>query len=106
MSPGAMPQSKGAASSAGKTRFPIERPPLTCFVRRSAFDKADPYRIRHPERSEEHTSELQSLMRISYAVFCLNKKRSNHRTTTQYCNQIITVTTPAVHNNQPHMNSK
>src|SRR3546814_9385515 len=27
-------------------------------------------------RSEEHTSELQSLMRISYAVFCLNKKRS------------------------------
>src|SRR3546814_3149029 len=27
-----------------------------------------------PERSEEHTSELQSLMRISYAVFCLQKK--------------------------------
>src|SRR3546814_6882199 len=27
-----------------------------------------------PQRSEEHTSELQSLMRISYAVFCLNKK--------------------------------
>src|SRR3546814_10262235 len=27
-----------------------------------------------PERSEEHTSELQSLMRISYAVFCLTKK--------------------------------
>src|SRR3546814_9295634 len=27
------------------------------------------------ERSEEHTSELQSLMRISYAVFCLNKKK-------------------------------
>src|SRR3546814_2825598 len=29
------------------------------------------------ERSEEHTSELQSLMRISYAVFCLKKKKSN-----------------------------
>src|SRR3546814_3719019 len=28
------------------------------------------------DRSEEHTSELQSLMRISYAVFCLKKKRS------------------------------
>src|SRR3546814_3891383 len=28
-------------------------------------------------RSEEHTSELQSLMRISYAVFCLKKKRNN-----------------------------
>src|SRR3546814_5920579 len=31
-----------------------------------------------PERSEEHTSELQSIMRISYAVFCLQKKRKNH----------------------------
>src|SRR3546814_10378055 len=29
-------------------------------------------------RSEEHTSELQSLMRISYAVFCLQKKNINH----------------------------
>src|SRR3546814_5581601 len=29
-------------------------------------------------RSEEHTSELQSLMRISYAVFCLTKKKSHH----------------------------
>src|SRR3546814_5055315 len=29
-------------------------------------------------RSEEHTSELQSLMRISYAVFCLKKKKSNN----------------------------
>src|SRR3546814_7277299 len=35
-------------------------------------------------RSEEHTSELQSLMRISYAVFCLKKKtKSTHRTKTQ-----------------------
>src|SRR3546814_3889429 len=33
-------------------------------------------------RSEEHTSELQSLMRISYAVFCLNKKPSNLLPTT------------------------
>src|SRR3546814_6206717 len=38
------------------------------------------------ERSEEHTSELQSLMRISYAVFCLKKKHikqaiQNHKTT-------------------------
>src|SRR3546814_4235868 len=30
---------------------------------------------RHLRRSEEHTSELQSLMRISYAVFCLKKKK-------------------------------
>src|SRR3546814_9198684 len=31
------------------------------------------------ERSEEHTSELQSLMRISYAVFCLKKKKNTRR---------------------------
>src|SRR3546814_6530966 len=31
------------------------------------------------ERSEEHTSELQSLMRISYAVFCLKKKKTTHQ---------------------------
>src|SRR3546814_10754480 len=31
------------------------------------------------ERSEEHTSELQSLMRISYAVFCLKKKTTRHQ---------------------------
>src|SRR3546814_3190805 len=36
-------------------------------------------------RSEEHTSELQSLMRISYAVFCLKKKK-------QYTAQITTLT--------------
>src|SRR3546814_3139580 len=32
---------------------------------------------RYQDRSEEHTSELQSLMRISYAVFCLKKKKEN-----------------------------
>src|SRR3546814_5796124 len=49
-----------------------------------------------PARSEEHTSELQSLMRISYAVFCLKKKnkqqkdqemqvRHHHKATTTIC---------------------
>src|SRR3546814_7504770 len=33
-------------------------------------------RFENGGRSEEHTSELQSLMRISYAVFCLNKKKN------------------------------
>src|SRR3546814_1815864 len=36
--------------------------------------------LRPVERSEEHTSELQSLMRISYAVFCLKKKKHNTHT--------------------------
>src|SRR3546814_3689281 len=38
-------------------------------------------RCRRRGRSEEHTSELQSLMRISYAVFCLKKKKKNNRLT-------------------------
>src|SRR3546814_9159048 len=41
---------------------------------RIARHPADPGRPR--DRSEEHTSELQSLMRISYAVFCLKKKKT------------------------------
>src|SRR3546814_6729278 len=39
---------------------------------------------RRADRSEEHTSELQSLMRISYAVFCLNKKQTTTTNTTDY----------------------
>src|SRR3546814_982325 len=35
-----------------------------------------------PQRSEEHTSELQSLMRISYAVFCLKKKKTQTKQNT------------------------
>src|SRR3546814_5538779 len=37
-----------------------------------------------PTRSEEHTSELQSLMRISYAVFCLKKKKKRKRINTTH----------------------
>src|SRR3546814_9647831 len=37
-----------------------------------------PHILRPGHRSEEHTSELQSLMRISYAVFCLKKKKQQH----------------------------
>src|SRR3546814_3518817 len=38
--------------------------------------------IRNPTRSEEHTSDIQSLMRISYAVFCLKKKKILSKITT------------------------
>src|SRR3546814_5936083 len=47
--------------------------------------------IRETHRSEEHTSELQSLMRISYAVFCLQKK---------ICQTYKRVTQPQHHNKQ------
>src|SRR3546814_5872340 len=48
--------------------------------RRTAAATQWPPRIRiHVGRSEEHTSELQSLMRISYAVFCLKKKKNTNK---------------------------
>src|SRR3546814_6857991 len=48
--------------------FGVERPA------RRVRDRA----LRQGDRSEEHTSKLQSLMRISYAVFCLKKKKTEH----------------------------
>src|SRR3546814_4738327 len=49
----------------------------------SAFDSRDSlYPRKNETRSEEHTSELQSLMRTSYAVFCLKKKTTNNKNTT------------------------
>src|SRR3546814_8289377 len=42
------------------------------------------HRIDHIMKSEEHTSELQSLMRISYAVFCLKKKTTKPLSNNQY----------------------
>src|SRR3546814_2218680 len=41
---------------------------------------SDLYDVINAVRSEEHTSELQSLMRISYAVFCLKKKKQHNNT--------------------------
>src|SRR3546814_7275029 len=43
-------------------------------------------KLGYPTRSEEHTSELQSLMRISYAVFCLKKKINTERIMTTSTN--------------------
>src|SRR3546814_9777390 len=51
-------------------------------VGRQMLLRHDPFDILDDDdriRSEEHTSELQSLMRISYAVFCLKKKKKNTR---------------------------
>src|SRR3546814_5215524 len=53
---------------------------------RRKHDESRPVRITAEIRSEEHTSELQSLMRISYAVFCLKKKRSQMSIHTADCN--------------------
>src|SRR3546814_9420719 len=53
-------------------RRDISQPIIRCLPGRAAASSAGP---RRASRSEEHTSELQSLMRISYAVFCLKKKK-------------------------------
>src|SRR3546814_1227388 len=61
------------------TLFPyttLFRSPWCCSWRCSRRRRCCCCRTRR-SRSEEHTSELQSLMRISYAVFCLKKKKNN-----------------------------
>src|SRR3546814_6617531 len=56
---------------------------VSCRSRRSADGRAIHLGHAIPDhaRSEEHTSELQSLMRISYAVFCLKKKKQTKQRT-------------------------
>src|SRR3546814_8165572 len=49
---------------------------LQAGPQRAAYQVRDDL-MRHPWRSEERTSELQSLMRLSYAVFCLKKKKQH-----------------------------
>src|SRR3546814_4206485 len=67
-------------NAAGLVRY-LYGLPFTCLL-------LGGYRLLFPTRSEEHTSELQSLMRISYAVFCLKKKKDNN----QYKNDIVSDT--------------
>src|SRR3546814_3888241 len=47
---------------------------------KAQFEASDDLDFSYSPRSEEHTSELQSLMRISYAAFCLKKKKTNIQT--------------------------
>src|SRR3546814_10478010 len=65
-------------------------PTLSDFERGVAGDRAafDAQSHATPRRSEEHTSELQSLMRISYAVFCLKKKKATSKRTNDSNNTI------------------
>src|SRR3546814_7298146 len=75
------------------TLFRSARPATdSACARRDAWPgrRAPRFRRTADQRSEEHTSELQSLMRISYAVFCLKKKKNqlctqhNKQTQTRY----------------------
>src|SRR3546814_4179556 len=68
---------KSCVGSALVKRYRAASAPSTCAVtvpyQRSPMKKTK-VAVRERVRSEEHTSELQSIMRISYAVFCLKKK--------------------------------
>src|SRR3546814_4447466 len=62
--------------------IPVSSETMAAIVRGDALNQAAVFKVsdrvkhaKHGERSEEHTSELQSLMRISYAVLCLKKKK-------------------------------
>src|SRR3546814_7804796 len=55
-------------------------------------------------RSEEHTSELQSLMRISYAVFCLKKKKQKNTNKTHHIHTQITSHEKTYNSTQQQMN--
>src|SRR3546814_965446 len=57
--------------------------PIVSWAQRISPETLDPaFQQRLAARSEEHTSELQALMRISYAVFCLKKKKNTNMNTT------------------------
>src|SRR3546814_6099174 len=83
----------GAAAGPGLLRAGVAAYRVVRAARRLPRLPARPH-ARHDGagRSEEHTSELQSLMRISYAVFCLKKKKTYIRQHTLYTNQTITHT--------------
>src|SRR3546814_9801183 len=64
---------------------PDWRPPEQAARTHSANAAHGPHATSEPpRRSEEHTSELQSLMRISYAVFCLKKKKTTNTNTQKH----------------------
>src|SRR3546814_9048926 len=76
----------GAQAGAGAQERPASMARTRCQVagdlslRRWSAGSYRRGRAIHPARSEEHTSELQSLMRISYAVLCLKKKNKKKET--------------------------
>src|SRR3546814_17854231 len=63
-----------------RAEIPFQYPAIEQHERHAGCGKQIVHLVRRREgaqRSEEHTSELQSLMRISYAVFCLKKKKKS-----------------------------
>src|SRR3546814_9465855 len=76
--PSALRFSGGVLGKRARQGMPASRASLARATIRSTDQRDTPGRL-DTGRSEEHTSELQSLMRISYAVFCLKKKIQNKK---------------------------
>src|SRR3546814_2178120 len=76
-----------AARSGEIAGIPAGRPLIGALARAARNARPPAVRGSAGLRSEEHTSELQSLMRISYAVFCLKKKKNKHRRQTIHTNE-------------------
>src|SRR3546814_5707402 len=81
------PESPGTRVGSGTSDVPRGPLPETANASHNAsghaacgLGTASNTNVRGPARSEGHTSELQSLMRTSYAVFCLNKQQTNSAT--------------------------
>src|SRR3546814_6574396 len=74
---------RGLASIAPSARASTSAPYLPIGKGSTSAPRATATSTEVVKRSEEHTSELQSLMRISYAVFCLKKKKNTHNNSTQ-----------------------
>src|SRR3546814_7135737 len=68
----------------GLVRSSVSALPVSCQAKPPCTASCLP-----PKRSEEHTSELQSLMRISYAVFCLKKKNKTQKDATDLTKDTI-----------------
>src|SRR3546814_3408716 len=87
------PGSKAAGRSASATMSEadlvaaLEHKYLACLIRGREFEPQSLDDLAGTRRSEEHTSELQSLMRISYAVFCLKKKKHTDKHTASVVNE-------------------
>src|SRR3546814_1652236 len=73
----ALKRAEMQAFGTSKTGMRPRRSPRACCPRPRGGLKRRDHGQAARHRSEEHTSELQSLMRISYAVFCLTKKNNN-----------------------------
>src|SRR3546814_2543274 len=77
----------------GRVRSVARRSRPTTGLEWPGVGPPPPAVCRTARRSEEHTSELQSLMRISYAVFCLKKQKKSRETIKSNTNNINTTTT-------------